>query len=94
MYLKSILHTKGNFIFFVLITFIPKGKGGKFCHFRVHVLPDNYVCFESVQNPGQYLNMGITGVAGDPRTMGINDMAAQFFVRIEVRLSMSCSYSS
>jgi len=60
------------------------GKGGKHCHFRVHALPDNYVYFESMEHPGQYLTMTSSGSAGDPKTVGPGDKEAQFFVRVEV----------
>ena len=62
-----------------------QGKGGKFCHLRVHVLPDNYVYFESMEYPGQYVTMTSTGSVGNPVHAGPNDKNTQFFVRLEVR---------
>ena len=62
-----------------------QGKGGKFCHLRVHVLPDNYVYFESMEHPGQYVTMTSAGSVGNPVHAGPNDKNAQFFVRIKVR---------
>ena len=62
-----------------------QGKGGKFCHLRVHVLPDNYVYFESMEHPGQYVTMTSTGSVGSPVHAGPNDKNTQFFVRLEVR---------
>ena len=62
-----------------------QGKGGKFCHLRVHILPDNYVYFESMEHPGQYVTMTSTGSVGNPVHAGPNDKNTQFFVRVEVR---------
>jgi hypothetical protein len=46
--------------------------------------PDNYVCFMSVENPGQYIAFMGNGAPGIPRNMRENNQEAQFFIRIDV----------
>lgn len=63
------------------------GKGGKFCHLKPMPQPDNYVCFMSVENPGQYIAFMGNGAPGVPRNMRENNQEAQFFIRIERHVS-------
>lgn len=60
------------------------GKGGRFCHFKVEVLPDNYCMFSSVEFPAFHLNFMANGVAGNVKTATATDSSAQFFIRCEV----------
>ena len=62
-----------------------QGKGHKFCHLRVKPLPDNYVMFESVESPGQYLALDSNGSCRSPVGLGPGDQDAHFFVRVEVK---------
>lgn len=63
----------------------PQGKGGKFCHLKPMPQPDNYVCFMSVENPGQYIAFMGNGAPGVPRNTRETNQEAQFFIRVEVR---------
>ena len=50
--------------------------------------PDNYVCFMSVENPGQYISFRSNGGPGVPRDTREDNQDAQFFIRVEVRAAM------
>lgn len=54
------------------------------CHLRPVVLPDNYVVFESVKSPGEYVAMQKNDVPPE-KVNGLSDgdTMVQFFVRVE-----------
>ena len=79
---NTIVH---NIIIIVHTRLSPQGKGGKFCHLKPMPQPDNYVCFMSVENPGQYIAFMGNGAPGIPRNMRETNQEAQFFIRVEVR---------
>ena len=64
---------------------------GDACHLRVHIGPDNLVCFEAVCSPGQYLAISQTGTALDPRHVNPGYVDAKFRIRVCVSL---CSVSN
>ena len=68
-----------------LSLFSVQGKGGKFCHLKPMPQADNYVCFMSVENPGQYISFMGNGAPGVPRNTRETNQEAQFFIRVEVR---------
>ena len=64
----------------------PQSKANDHCHLRVHVLPDNYVVFESVKNSGEFVAMQKNDVPPEKvKGLGMNDEMVQFFVRVQVR---------
>ena len=64
---------------------------GDACRLRVHIGPDNLVCFEAVCSPGQYLAISQTGRALDPRRVNPGYIDAKLHVRVCVSL---CSVTS
>ena len=69
-----------------------QGDGKKNCYLRVHVLPDNYVYFESTEHPGHYLGIAKNGSACKPKEVRPESVEAQFFVRVEVCLYVYVYY--
>ena len=64
-----------------------QSKANDHCHLRVHVQPDNYVVFESVKTPGEYVAMQKNDVPPEKvKDLGPSDEIVQFFVRVEVRV--------
>jgi hypothetical protein len=64
-----------------------KSKANENCHLRVHVQPDNYVVFESVKNPGEFVAMQKNDVPPEKvKGLEMSDEMVQFFVRVEVTL--------
>ena len=61
-----------------------QSKGGTNCYLRVHVLPDNYVYFESTEHSGHYLGIAKNGSACKPKEVRPDNIETQFFVRVEV----------
>lgn len=65
--------------------FLSQSKANDHCHLRLHVLPDNYVVFESVKNGGEYVAMQKNDVPPEKvKGLGSNDEMVQFFVRVQV----------
>ena len=61
------------------------GKGGKWCHLKVVVQPDNYCSFMSVEIPGKYINFLKNGSMGGAKVIVSSyDTSAQFFIRVVV----------
>ena len=58
---------------------------GSACRLRVHIGPNNLVCFEAVGAPGQYLGMSYNGTACKPKKVTPDQVEAKFFVRVQVR---------
>ena len=59
---------------------------GDACRLRVHIGPDNLVCFEAVCSPGQYLAISQTGTTLDPRLVNPGYADAKFRIRVCVSL--------
>ena len=62
---------------------------GAACRLRVHIGPNNLVCFESVAAPGQYLGMSKRGAA---QKVTPDKVEAQFFVRVQVPMVIFIIY--
>ena len=62
---------------------------GPACRLRVHIGPNNLVCFESVAAPGQYLGMSNNGAVCKPQKVTPDQVEAKFFVRVQVRYQWS-----
>ena len=67
-----------------VMSFYLQGKNDKHCHFKVHVLPDSYVYFESIHQPDTFLAFQSDGNPRKPREVKPTEGDAQFFVRVEV----------
>ena len=52
--------------------------------FKAIALSDNYVYFESIENPGSLLAFDASGEPRNPKEVGPGEDSAQFFVRVEV----------
>ena len=61
-----------------------QGKKDKYAYLRVHVHPDNYVYFESVETPGSYVGFNSSGNPCRPKEVAASEDNAKFFVRAEV----------
>jgi hypothetical protein len=63
---------------------VQASKANENCHLRVHVQPDNYVVFESVKNPGEFVAMQKNDVPPEKvKGLEMSDEMVQFFVRVE-----------
>ena len=95
MYTHTHTHTHTHTLLYIILyhcphtRLSPQGKGGKFCHLKPMPQPDNYVCFMSVENPGQYIAFMGNGAPGVPRNMRETNQETQFFIRVEVRKLMT-----
>lgn len=67
----------------ILFTYL-QGKNDKHCPFTAHVLPDNYVYFESRESPDSFLTFKSSGVPGKPKEVNGSDPDSHFFVRVAV----------
>eukprot|EP00800_Vazella_pourtalesii_P006070 TRINITY_DN1742_c0_g1_i1.p1 TRINITY_DN1742_c0_g1~~TRINITY_DN1742_c0_g1_i1.p1 ORF type:complete len:565 (-),score=140.37 TRINITY_DN1742_c0_g1_i1:189-1883(-) len=59
-----------------------RGQGGPHCEVRAHPTPDNYVAFESVKTPGQFMGVSHNGAIARPDKMALGHLDTQFKVRI------------
>ena len=58
---------------------------GPACRLRVHVGPNNLVCFEAMGAPGQYLDMAYNGGVCKAQKVKPDQVEAKFFVHVQVR---------
>ena len=65
-----------------------RGQGGKWCEIRSHPTPDNYVAFESIKTPGQFMGITHTGAVHRADKLTAADNPAHFRIRI-VKLAPS-----
>ena len=62
-------------------------EDNKHCQLRVEALPDNYVVFEALHSPGEFVAIGSNGAPPDKvKGLGSTDKETQFFVRVEVHV--------
>ena len=72
---------------------LSQGKKDKYAFLRVHVHPDNYVYFESVETPGSYVGFNSSGNPCRPKEVAASEDNAKFFVRAEVSAhGVVCAY--
>ena len=68
---------------------LPQGKKDRCAYLRVHAYPDNYVYFESVENPGCYVGFTSRGMPRRPKEVAASEEDVKFFVRTEVSMHYS-----
>ena len=69
------------------------GKDNQFAFLDIVIHPDNYISFRSCVNPAYFLRFLSRGGVGLPKDAMLQDDAAKFFVRAEVKLKIIISPS-
>ena len=59
-----------------------RGQGGKWCEVRAHPTPDNYVAFESIKAPNQFMGITHSGAVRRADKLTAADNEAHFRIRI------------
>ena len=59
-----------------------RGQGGPSCEVRTHPTPDNYVAFESIKTPGQFMGVSNNGAIARADRLSLGHLDTQFKIRI------------